>query len=62
MKTIQLKVNNVPGHSGTVTIQTDENGVPLERFWRNRIKDAAVDNCVEVVKPSKPVKTRETEK
>lgn len=62
MNQIQLKINNVPGYSGTVTIQTDENGVPLARFWRNRLKDAAIDNCVEVVKPSKPVKMRETEK
>lgn len=37
-----------------VTIQTDRNGVPLEKFWRRRLKDAKIDNCVEVVKPSKP--------
>lgn len=37
-----------------VTIQTDRNGVPLEKFWRRRLKDARIDNCVEVVKPSKP--------
>ncbi len=50
---MKLKVNNVAGHApGVITIQTDNNGVPLERFWRNRLKDAATDNCVEVVKPS----------
>lgn len=37
-----------------VTIQTDRSGVPLEKFWRRRLKDAKTDNCVEVVKPSKP--------
>lgn len=49
---MKLKINSVPGYTGTVTIQTDDNGVPLERFWRNRLKDAVTDNCVEVVKPS----------
>lgn len=48
---MNLKINSVPGFSGTVTVQTDEKGVPLERFWRNRLKDAETDNCVEVVRP-----------
>lgn len=53
MKNMKLKINNVPGYSGTVTIQADANGIPLERFWRNRLKDAKFDQCVEVVKPSR---------
>ncbi len=36
----------------TVTVQTDADGVPLEKFWRRRLRDAKIDNCVEVVKPS----------
>ncbi len=51
---IKLKINSVPGFSGTVTVQTDDSGVPLERFWRKRLKDAETDNCVEVVKPGTP--------
>lgn len=51
---IKLKINSVPGFSGTLTIQTDASGVPLERFWRKRLKDAETDNCVEVVKPGTP--------
>ena len=56
MKTIKLKLNKAmagyePGH--TVTIQADSCGVPLEKFWRRRLKDAKIDNCVEVVKASK---------
>lgn len=27
-------------------IKTDKKGVPLELFWRNRIKDTNVDNCI----------------
>lgn len=49
MKTIKLKINSVPGYAGIISVQTDDNGVPLERFWRNRLKDAKADNCVEVV-------------
>ena len=38
----------------TLVIQTDADGLPLEKFWRRRIKDAEIDNCVEVIKSSKP--------
>ena len=27
----------------------DIDGIPTDRFWRNRIKDSAIDNCVEIV-------------
>jgi hypothetical protein len=27
----------------------DIDGVPSDRFWRNRLKDSAIDNCVEIV-------------
>ena len=27
----------------------DENGVPTDLFWRNRLKDSAIDNCIEIV-------------
>ena len=30
-----------------------KNGVPVNREWRNRFKDAEIDNCIEIVK-SKP--------
>lgn len=50
---MKLKINNVAGYSGVIDVQTDENGVPLQRFWRKRLKDAETDNCVEVVKPSR---------
>ena len=56
---MKLKINNVSGYSGIVTIQTNGAGIPLEKFWRKRLKDAETDNCVEVVKAeTKPKKTR----
>jgi len=39
-----------------VAIECDRSGVPLEKFWRRRLKDAQIDNCLEVVKPSKSKK------
>ena len=28
-------------------------GVPIDREWRNRLKDAAIDNCVSVITETK---------
>lgn len=49
---MKLKINSVPGYTGVVSVKTDSRGVPLDKFWRNRLKDAELDNCVEIVKPS----------
>lgn len=46
---IKLKINHVPGFTGFVTVQADEKGIPLEKFWRRRLTDAKFDNCVEIV-------------
>lgn len=59
MKKIKLKLNQpMQGYEAgrEVTVQTDSAGVPLEKFWRRRMRDAQIDNCVEVVKSSKPKK------
>lgn len=34
----------------TIMHVPDERGVPTSREWRNRIRDAAIDKCVTVVK------------
>lgn len=39
--------NHRPGD--VVNIRCDENGIPLNRNWRNKLKDAKTDGCVEVV-------------
>lgn len=54
---MKLKLNQpMKGYESgrEVTVKTDASGIPLEKFWRRRLKDAAIDNCVEVVKASKP--------
>lgn len=40
-----------PGAS--VKVKADGNGTPLDRYWRNRLRDSGLDGCVEVVAPKK---------
>lgn len=32
-----------------VKIETDKDGIPLDRYWRDRLKDAPKDGCITVV-------------
>lgn len=61
-KSIKL---NAPlrGHpSGAVIrIEVDKEGTPLERYWRDRFKDAKIDNCVEWVGKKASTKPNTTE-
>lgn len=52
----QLKINKpIRGYKGgeTISIEVDKNDIPKERYWRDRIKDSSVDNCVEYVSEKK---------
>jgi len=60
MKTIEIKINKaIPDYiqGQIVTVQVDSEGTPLTRFWRDRLCDAAVDNCVEIIKLKSSKKT-----
>lgn len=35
----------------TGKIPCDEHGMPLDKYWRNRLRDAKIDGCIEVLKP-----------
>lgn len=37
-----------------IQVQTDRKGTPIDKFWRRRIRDAATDNCLTIVKSTKP--------
>ena len=59
MKTIKIKINkNLPSYStGTeLTLRVDDFGTPLDNFWRNRLKDSSIDNCIEIIKSTKKSK------
>lgn len=50
-----LQINKpVGGHQkgDMVKIKVDKKGTPKERYWRDRIKDSNVDECVEFVNPT----------
>jgi len=36
--------------AGTVIEIIDNDGVPTEIFWRNRLRDSAIDNVISIVK------------
>jgi len=36
-----------------IDIQVDKDDIPQERYWRNRIRDAKIDNCVTIKKRKK---------
>lgn len=41
-------------------VQVDcRQGVPIEREWRNRLRDAHIDKCVSIVKDSQKVSKKE---
>lgn len=52
-KTKELKLNaplrGLPaGHVERIKVI---DGVPVDRYWRRRLKDATIDNCVEILIP-----------
>lgn len=58
---MKLKLNQTIKYNKKVftkdsVIEVDANeGVPTDRFWRRRLKDAEIDNCVEIQKNNKKV-------
>ena len=57
MRIIQLKINKpIHGHpsGSTVRVRADDAGVPFDKSWRDRLRDAEIDSCVEVVEETRP--------
>ncbi len=50
---IEIKINMdfKPYIKGQVIKVRSANGIPLEKYWRNRIRDSEIDNCVSVKQP-----------
>ncbi len=53
MKTITLEIkkplaDKKPGD--TVALKCDREGTIIDRYWRRRLVDAEIDNCVKVIK------------
>ena len=56
---IKLNVSMRGFHAEQEITIGDENGIPLDPFWRRRLKDAEIDNSVEIVQ-TKPKSETET--
>jgi len=53
---MKIKVNVDLGayKKGTVVnVAVDSNNIPLDRYWRSRLKDSEKDNCIEVIQEEK---------
>lgn len=51
-KTAKIKLNtSLRGYPKGIElkIKVDTAGTPLERYWRDRLKDSKIDNCIEIV-------------
>jgi len=53
----RLKLNtSLRGHDAgtTIRVRVDKSGIPVDPYWRNRVKDSEVDGCCEFVSGKKP--------
>jgi len=56
MKQIKLKLNVKIGEhkkGEVLTLDAHRDGLPMDSFWRARLKDSELDNCCEIVKAKK---------
>lgn len=56
--TIRIKNEALQKIYGEKIIVNARGGKPIEKYWRNRIRDAELDGCVEVVKENKNSSTK----
>jgi hypothetical protein len=49
---MKIKINkNIRSYKAgqEIEIKTDKDNVPLDRYWRNRLRDSKIDNCIEII-------------
>ncbi len=57
METMQILIHNIPRYNkGRVIRVETRQGVPRAKFWRDRLRDAKIDNCCSVY----PAPTKKT--
>ena len=54
MTKAKLKINtDFPSRNlkkgSVIELLVDSNNIPLDLYWRRRLKDSEIDNCVEIV-------------
>ncbi len=45
-----------------INVETDCNGTIIDSFWRRRMFDSLIDNCIEVVVEEKPKTSKRDKK
>ncbi len=58
---IKINGNWGPFTDGQIIDTPDTSGIPLDRYWRARLKDAVTDNCCEESKPKPEAKAVDKE-
>ncbi len=63
---LPIKINKNFGSykAGTIIKVRQQNGIPLDEYWRKRIRDSEIDDCVTVIQPvekKKPTKEKVNE-
>ena len=57
---LKLNVDLEKKKAGTIlSLETDAEGNILNSFWSRRLKDSAIDGCVEIVNETKKSKKRD---
>lgn len=53
-------LKDLPGYKAgqEVKVTAVEDGIPLLKFWRDRLRDAEIDDCVEVIPNPKPTSSK----
>jgi len=54
IKKVRMNVDLLTFKAGQVVKLKFRNGVPTDRFWRRRLIDAKLDNCIQVVEDNDP--------
>lgn len=52
MEKLKLKLHAILGgfEKGQIIGVNAKDGIPLDKYWRDRIKDSKIDGCVSIVK------------
>ena len=57
----KIQINGtIPGYpkGSIVTVECDNEGTPLDFFWRRQLKHASIDNCCEFVEEKQKARSK----
>jgi hypothetical protein len=58
---MKIKINSkIRNYKIGETIEIEDlDGIPTDIFWRNRLNDSKIDNCIEVITTQETISTEE---